>query len=88
MAKKSSTSPTAPHKPIGRSTRRVRDVVQKAKCSAETKLILSAIQAAAEDIAELILQLPSERLIDVGAMVQHFGTTLMKLGDKVKKNVE
>jgi|GEM_PF-4105739 len=77
------------HLPVPRACRRVRQIVLPAvgadsKLSKETQLILQAIQAATEDIAKLLLELPNERMIDFAAVVSHVGKTLTDhAGDKL-----
>ena len=80
-----STDGLAPHQPIGRATRRVRKVVQTAKCSEETKLVLRAIQAATEDIACLVLQSPNEKILDITAVIEHAAKAI---GEAASSNLD
>lgn len=57
------------------------------KCKPETKIILEAIQAATEDIAELLFELPNQKLFDTAALIQHLGAQLQANAEKSLKNI-
>lgn len=63
---------------IGRACTNVRRVVipaiaDGAPTSAETKLILRAIEASTADVITYLQSMPNERLIDIGVLIEHVG---------------